>query len=235
MAKALAGKRVRAALACATALTLAACSEEPSFDVASQIGPNPNLPPIQQYLFPPMHLARVVGWKEGEKPTVADGLKIEALATGLQHPRSVYVLPNGDVLVVQSRQPWPDPIHRPKDLVMRWIESWVTSGGDTGPSNRITLLRDADGDGKAFVGEHGSWDRYQFNGYKVVFVPFSGGRPNGKAEDVVTGFLNANGEARGRPVGVAVDKTGALLIADDVGNTVWRVTSADQHVTSAGQ
>jgi glucose/arabinose dehydrogenase len=82
--------------------------------------------------------------------------------------------------------------------------------------------------GGAFVGEHGSWDRYQFNGYKVVFVPFSGGRPNGKAEDVVTGFLNANGEAYGRPVGVAVDKTGALLIADDVGNTVWRVTSTGQ-------
>ena len=147
MTKALAGKHVRAALACAAALTLAACSEEP-FDVASQIGPNPNLPPLQQYLFPPMHLARVVGWKEGEKLTVADGLKIEALATGLQHPRSVYVLPNGDVLVVQSKQPWPDPIHRPKDMVMGWVESWVTSGGDTGPSNRITLLRDADGDGK---------------------------------------------------------------------------------------
>jgi glucose/arabinose dehydrogenase len=81
--------------------------------------------------------------------------------------------------------------------------------------------------GGAFVGEHGSWDRQQLNGYKVVFVPFSGGHPNGKAEDVVTGFLNANGEARGRPVGVAVDKTGALLIADDVGNTVWRVTAAD--------
>jgi glucose/arabinose dehydrogenase len=60
----------------------------------------------------------------------------------------------------------------------------------------------------------------------VVFVPFSGGQPSGKAEDVVTGFLNADGAARGRPVGVAVDKTGALLIADDVGNTVWRVTSA---------
>jgi glucose/arabinose dehydrogenase len=82
--------------------------------------------------------------------------------------------------------------------------------------------------GGAFVGEHGSWDRPEFNGYKVVFVPFSGGRPNGKAEDVVTGFLNANGEARGRPVGVAIDKTGALLIADDVGNTVWRVTAAGQ-------
>lgn len=80
--------------------------------------------------------------------------------------------------------------------------------------------------GGAFVGEHGSWDRSQFNGYKVVFVPFSGGHPNGMAQDVVTGFLNDKGEARGRPVGVAVDKSGALLIADDVGNTVWRVTAA---------
>jgi len=82
--------------------------------------------------------------------------------------------------------------------------------------------------GGAFIGEHGSWDRGQFNGYKVVFVPFSGGKPNGKAEDVVTGFLNKSGEARGRPVGVAVDKSGALLIADDVGNTVWRVTASGQ-------
>lgn len=432
------------ALLCAPSLSLAAPDANRA-DVSSQIGPNPTLPPIQQYLFPPMHLASVVGWKDGEKPTVSDGLKIEALATGLQHPRSLYVLPNGDILVVESKQPWANPIHRPKEIVMRWIESWVTSGGDTGPSNRITLLRDTNGDGKldtqsvfldhlnspfgvalvgndlyvadtdaivrypyttgdtkitapgtvltplpggpidhhwtkslvasrdgsllyvgigsnsnitengigaednraaiwevdratgrwrvfasglrnpnglswepesgalwtvvnerdelgpnlvpdymtsvkdggfygwpysyygqhvdprvqpqrpdlvekaivpdyalsshvaplglsfytadalpqkykggAFVGEHGSWDRQQFNGYKVVFVPFSGGHPNGKAEDVVAGFLNANGEARGRPVAVAVDKSGALLIADDVGNTVWRVTAANQ-------
>jgi glucose/arabinose dehydrogenase len=73
------------------------------------------------------------------------------------------------------------------------------------------------------VGEHGSWDRPDFNGYKVVFVPFSDGRPSGKAQDFVTGFLDGD-KARGRPVGVAFDKSGALLIADDVGNTVWRVT-----------
>jgi glucose/arabinose dehydrogenase len=71
-------------------------------------------------------------------------------------------------------------------------------------------------------------DRPRFNGYKVVFVPFSGGRPSGKAEDVVTGFLNSDEKARGRPVGLAVDKSGALLIADDVGNAVWRVTPAGQ-------
>jgi glucose/arabinose dehydrogenase len=415
------------------------------FDPMSQIGPNPVLPEPQQYLFPPMHLAKVVGWKQGETPTVPQGLKIEALATDLQHPRSLYVLPNGDILVVESKSPNVQPIQRPKDIVMGLVESWVTSGGETGESNRITLLHDEKGDGKptsrgvlldhlaspfgvalvgselyvantdaivrypynpgetkitvpgttltplpggpidhhwtkslvaspdgsllyvgvgsnsnitengmeaeknraaiwevdrssgrwrifasglrnpngltfepesgalwtvvnerdelgpdlvpdyltsvkdgafygwpysyygrhldprvqpqrpdlvekavvpdyalsshvaplgltfytadslpekyrggAFVSEHGSWDREQFNGYKVVFVPFSGGHPNGKAEDVVTRFLNANGEARGRPVGVAVDKAGALLIADDVGNTVWRVTSAGQ-------
>ena len=436
-------KILSAALSAAVVLTpLAASSEEP-FDIQSQIGPNPVLPDIQQYLFPPMHLSSVVGWKNGEKPTVAAGLKIEALATGLQHPRSLYTLPNGDVLVVESKAPPPQPITRPKDIVMRVIEGWVTSGGDTGPSNRITLLRyeaaggkppqrsvfldhlhspfgvalvgddlyvadtDAivrypyhDGDqtisasgttltplpggpidhhwtksltaskdgsllyvgvgsnsnvaengieaeenraaiwevdrasgrwrifasglrnpngltfepesgalwtvvnerdelgpdlvpdyltsvkdggfygwpysyygqhldprvqpqrpdlvkkaivpdyalsshvaplglvfdtadglpqryrGGAFVGEHGSWDRPVFNGYRVVFVPFSGGHPNGKAEDVVTGFLDADGKARGRPVGLALDKSGALLIADDVGNTVWRVTAA---------
>jgi glucose/arabinose dehydrogenase len=431
------------ALAGCSLFSLAACSDD-SFDPQSQVGPNPTLPEQHQYLFPPMHLSSIIGWQDGEKPTVAQGLKIEALATGLQHPRSLYVLPNGDVLVVESKSPGTESIKRPKDIVMGWIESMVTSGGgEDQPSNRITLLRDADGDGKpemqsvfldhlsspfgvalvgsdlyvantdsithytyntgdtkitspgtpltelpggpidhhwtkslvasrdgsllyvgvgsnsnitengmeaeknraaiwevdratgrwrifasglrnpnglswepesgalwtvvnerdelgpdlvpdymtsvrdggfygwpysyygqhvdprvmpqrsdlvakaippdyalsshvaplglafytgdslpqayrggAFVGEHGSWDRDRFNGYKVVFVPFSGGRPNGKAQDVVTGFLKNDDEAHGRPVGLAVDKTGALLIADDVGNTVWRVTAA---------
>jgi glucose/arabinose dehydrogenase len=79
--------------------------------------------------------------------------------------------------------------------------------------------------GGAFVSEHGSWDRSPLNGYKVVFVPFSGGRPSGPAQDVVTGFLDANNQARGRPVGLAVDRSGGLLIADDLANIVWRVSS----------
>jgi hypothetical protein len=78
----------------------------------------------------------------------------------------------------------------------------------------------------AFVGEHGSWDRTPLSGYKVVFVPFSGGKPSGPARDVVTGFLDEDNRARGRPVGLALDRAGGLLIADDVGNTVWRVSSA---------
>jgi glucose/arabinose dehydrogenase len=78
----------------------------------------------------------------------------------------------------------------------------------------------------AFVSEHGSWDRSPLNGYKVVYVPFVNGKPSGPARDVVSGFISAKGTARGRPVGLAIDHTGSLLIADDLGNTVWRVTSS---------
>jgi glucose/arabinose dehydrogenase len=78
--------------------------------------------------------------------------------------------------------------------------------------------------GGAFIGQHGSWNRKPFSGYKVVFVPFAEGRPSGPPIDFLSGFLTRDGKAQGRPVGVAVDKQGALLVADDVGNTVWRVT-----------
>lgn len=422
-----------------TALSLAGCND--GGDPKAQIGANAPLPALAQYLVPPMNVAHVVGWKQGETPTVPQGMKVEALATGLQHPRSLYALPNGDILVVESKAPPAPAPKRPKDIIMGLVESWATSGGNTGDSNRITLLHDADGDGipetksvfldhlnspfgvalvgndlyvantdaivrypytpgetaikaagttlvqlpggpidhhwtkslvaskdgsllyvgvgsnsnitengieaeknradileveratgrwrifasglrnpnglsfepesgalwavvnerdeigpdlvpdymtsvkdgafygwpysyygqhvdprvmpqrpdlvakaiapdyalsshvaplgmtfytgnslpqsyrgGAFVGEHGSWNRTPLNGYKVVFIPFSGGKPNGAAQDVVTGFLNSDNKARGRPVGLAVDKTGALLIADDVGNTVWRVS-----------
>jgi glucose/arabinose dehydrogenase len=78
--------------------------------------------------------------------------------------------------------------------------------------------------GGAFIGQHGSWNRKPRAGYKVIFVPFANGKPVGPPRDVLTGFLNDSGEAQGRPVGVKIDKQGALLVADDVGNTVWRVT-----------
>ena len=76
----------------------------------------------------------------------------------------------------------------------------------------------------AFVGEHGSWNRNNPVGYKVVFVPFKGGRPDGATVDFVTGFRDADGKTRGRPVGVTVDPRGALIVADDLANTIWRVT-----------
>lgn len=428
----------------ATAFSLTGCSDDAA-DPSTQIGPNPTLPEPQQYLIPPMNLAKVVGWSKDETPTVPQGLQIHAMASDLSHPRSLYTLPNGDVLVIESQGPGSEPIKRPKDLIMGFLQSLASSGGggEKKPTNQITLLRDADGDGVpetrtvfldhlnspfgvalvgndfyvantdaivrypytpgatkitepgtvltplpggpidhhwtkslvasrdgtllyvgvgsnsnitengiqaekdraaiwevdratgrsrifasglrnpngltwepktgalwavvnerdelgpnlvpdymtsvkdgafygwpysyygqhvdprvmpqrpdlvakaippdyalsshvaplglafytgstlpqayqggAFVGEHGSWDRPALNGYKVVFVPFKDGHPDGMAQDFVTGFLNANDEARGRPVGLAVDKSGALLIADDVGNKVWRVTAA---------
>lgn len=80
--------------------------------------------------------------------------------------------------------------------------------------------------GGAFVGQHGSWNRNPPSGYKVIFVPFANGRPVGPPQDVLTGFIDGEGHAFGRPVGVAFDRSGALLVADDVGNCIWRVTFA---------
>jgi glucose/arabinose dehydrogenase len=74
-----------------------------------------------------------------------------------------------------------------------------------------------------FVGQHGSWNRSQLSGYKVIFVPFQNGKPAGPPEDFLTGFLNEKNQARGRPVGVATDRDGVLYVADDVGNVIWRV------------
>jgi glucose/arabinose dehydrogenase len=79
--------------------------------------------------------------------------------------------------------------------------------------------------GGAFIAQHGSWNRKPLSGYRVIYVPFSAGQPQGAARDVLTGFVADDGKARGRPVGLAVDATGALLVADDVGNTIWRVTT----------
>jgi glucose/arabinose dehydrogenase len=424
-----------------SALSLAGCQDDSVADPATQIGANPILPAIRQYLVPPMRTAEIEHWNN-ETPAVPKGLQVHALASGFMHPRSLYVLPNGDVLVVESNGPKP-PINRPKDLIMGWVKSFAGTSEKGG--NRITLLRDADGDGVpemrsvfldnlkspfgialvghdlyvantdslmrypykdgdtkitepgvkltdlpggpidhhwtksllasadgtklyvgvgsnsnitengmeaeierasiwevdratgahrifasglrnpnglqwepqthdlwavvnerdelgpdlvpdymssvrdggfygwpysyygqhldprvmpqrpdlvasaivpdyalsshvaplgmafytgtnlppnyrngAFVGEHGSWDRSPLNGYKVVFVPFSDGHPSGPAQDVVTGFLTADNHARGRPVGLAIDRTGGLLIADDLGDVVWRVTSSMQ-------
>ena len=84
-----------------------------------------------------------------------------------------------------------------------------------------------------FIGQHGSWNRKPQSGYKVIFVPFEGGHPAGAPVDVLTGFLDKDGNAQGRPVGVAMDRHGALLVADDVGDRVWRVTAAGPTTASA--
>jgi glucose/arabinose dehydrogenase len=80
--------------------------------------------------------------------------------------------------------------------------------------------------GGAFIGQHGSWNRAEPSGYKVVYVPFANGRPNGQPQEVLTGFLDEDDNANGRPVGVVIDRRGALLVADDVGDVIWRVSAA---------
>jgi glucose/arabinose dehydrogenase len=431
------------ALGIGLAISVTACGQMAAQPDTAVVGSNPTLPAPEKQLVPTIQVAKAKGWPDGAKPLAAPGTTVSALATGLEHPRWVYVLPNGDVLVAETNAP-------PKPEDGKGIKAWFMklfmkkAGAGTPSANRITLLRDANGDGVAetrtvfleglnspfgmalvgdqlyvantdavmrfpyvsgatrievagskltdlpggplnhhwtknliasrdgaklyatvgsnsnvaengmekeegraaiweidtktgakrlfatglrnpnglawepasgslwtvanerdelgnnlvpdyltsvksggfygwpysyfgqnvdervkpprpdlvaraippdyalgahvaalglaasegntlpsafangmFIGEHGSWNRKPPAGYKVVFVPFNAGRPTGTPVDVLTGFLSADGaEAYGRPVGVAIDKRGALLVADDVGNVVWRVTGS---------
>ncbi len=422
--------------------TLVACGDTTKLRPMADMGASPTLPQPSRSLLPTVNIAPARGWPEGLMPTPMVGLAVSALASGLEHPRWVYTLPNGDVLVAESNAPAkPEDGKGLRGMVMKWVMG--RAGAGVPSANRITLLRDADGDGHAevrsvflqnlnspfgmalvgndfyvansdaivrfpyvtgqtgisappvklldlpagpinhhwtknliasadgnklyvtvgsnsnvgergpdaelgraaiwevdrhsashrvfasglrnpngmgwapeggalwtvvnerdeigsdlvpdyltavkdgafygwpysyygqnvddrvkparpdlvakalppdyalgshvaplgmvfsggralpqalsngvFVGEHGSWNRVPHSGYKVVFVPFANGQPQGLPVDVLTGFLSPEGHAYGRPVGVAMDQRGALLVADDVGNTVWRVTAA---------
>jgi glucose/arabinose dehydrogenase len=420
---------------------LAACGGPEPLPPRAGFGPDPELPPPQEAMVSTVNIAPATGWAEGQAPSAAEGFTVAAFADGFDHPRWLYVLPNGDVLVAETNKP-PKDAEGLRALVMQQVQK--AAGAGVPSANRITLLRDADGDGRpetrtvflqglfspfgmalvgddfyvanadavlrfpyeegqteiaapgvkladlpggpinhhwtkslvaspdgsklyvgvgsnsnvaengmeaeerraaileidratgesrvfasglrnpvgmdwqprsgalwaavnerddlgddlvpdymtsvqeggfygwpysyygqhvdarvepqrpdlvaqaivpdyalgahtaslglvfydgdafparyqggAFVGQHGSWNRSVPAGYKVIFVPFRDGRPAGMPEDFLTGFLAENGDALGRPVGVAVDKTGALLVADDVGNVVWRVAPAE--------
>jgi glucose/arabinose dehydrogenase len=424
----------------ASLFLLGACAESAKLSVAQGTGPNPTLPEPASTLIPTVNIAPAKGWPAGAAPVPAAGLRVGAFASGLDHPRWLLVLPNGDVLVAESNAP-PKPAG--STGVMDWIAGQVMkrAGAGVPSANRITLLRDANNDGVAetrsvllrdlrspfgmaligerlyvanadavvsypyrsgdttisapatelvklpaganhhwtknllaspdgntlyvsvgsnsnvgergmeaetgraaiwavdvktganrifgaglrnpvgmawdasgqtlwtvvnerdelgsdlvpdyltsvkdggfygwpysyygqtvdvrvkpprpdlvataikpdyalgphtaslglasstgntlgapfasgmFIGQHGSWNRRPHSGYKVIFVPFQGNQPAGQPVDVLSGFLNEQGEALGRPVGVAVDTRGALLVADDVGNVIWRVSA----------
>jgi glucose/arabinose dehydrogenase len=434
------------------ALALAGCAESAKQPVSSVVGADPALPEPETALIPTLKIAEAVGWPAGAAPSAAQGLKVQAFATGLDHPRWLHVLPNGDVLVAETNAP-----ERPEQGkgIRGYFQkdAMKKAGAVTKSANRITLLRDADGDGTAetktvflenlnspfgmalangklyvantdgvvaapytegatqisatpmpvtdlpagarnhhwtksliaskdgsklyatvgsnsniaengmdeeegraaiweidaasgqkrlfatglrnpngmdwepstgllwtavnerdelgpnlvpdyitsvkdgafygwpwsyfgqtvdtrvkpanpemvaraiapdyavgahtaslglafaegarlgsqfadgaFVGQHGSWNRDPYSGYKVIFVPFSGGRPSGQAVDVLTGFLDAEKEiAFGRPVGVEIGRDGSLLVADDVGNAIWRVASAAETPVSLAE
>jgi glucose/arabinose dehydrogenase len=407
-----------------------ACAQRPQLTHEQTVGPDPVLPSPSSTPIPTIHVASAKGWPTDTKPASPEGRTVSAFATGLEHPRWVYVLPNGDVLVAETNAPErPDEGKGVKGHVMKLAQ---TKAGAAVPSpNRIILLRDADGDGVAetrstfleglnspfgmalvgdtlyvantdavvrfpykegeqkitaagtklvdlpagtrnhhwtknlianpdgtklyvtvgsnsnaaengieieegraaiwevdtktgqhrilasglrnpnglawepktgalwtvvnerdelgndlvpdyltmvrdgafygwpysyygpnvdkrvkpqrpdlvakaikpdyalgshvaalglavtnegaYIGQHGSWNRKPFSGYNVVFVPFSNGKPSGQPVEVLNGFLSPKEEAYGRPVGVAIDKRGGLLVADDVGNAVWRL------------
>lgn len=434
--------KTRLALLIMFAGSLAACGESSTLQVADGTGPSPRLPEPNKTLIPTVNIAPAIGWPEGAKPVAAAGTQVVAFAEGLDHPRWLYVLPNGDVLVAETNAP-------PKPDDTKGLRGWVMekvmdrAGAGVPSPNRITLLRDADHDGVAetrtvflenlnspfgmalvgndlyvadsdkllrfpyqpgetaitspgtkvvdlpggplnhhwtknvvasqdgsklyvsvgsnsnvgengmeaeqgraaiwevdrasgqhrifasglrnpngmawepqsgklwtavnerdeigsdlvpdyitsvkdggfygwpfsyygqhvdvrvtpqnldmvakaiapdyavgphtaslgltfakgsklpvpfvngaFIGQHGSWNRKPHSGYKVIFVPFEGGQPKGQPVDVLTGFLDSDEKAMGRPVGVVIDQQGDLLVADDVGNKVWRVSAA---------
>ncbi|SOC25941.1 PQQ-dependent sugar dehydrogenase [Stappia indica] len=131
-----------------SAIVLSACGNE-EFDLSQQYGPDPVLPEASTGLLPDLKVAEVIGWSDGETPTVPDGLVVTAYAKDLANPRTVHTLPNGDVLVVQSKAPPGKPLNRPKDFIRGWIMSMAAGGGGGGgkDTNLITLLRDTDRDG----------------------------------------------------------------------------------------
>src|SRR3954453_9332118 len=138
------------------AIPLAACGNVQNIDPSQQVGPNPVLPKPVEELVAAVGVPKVVGWKAGETPMVPQAFTIEAMATGLKNPRTVYPLPNGDVLVVETDRVGTEPVDRPKDPIRDFIMSMAhggggakeTAGAGSGTPQRITLLRDANGDGK---------------------------------------------------------------------------------------
>ena len=132
------------------ALPLAGCNEPDSVAAEQTFGPSPTLPAPENSLIPTVNIATAIGWPAGGKPVAANGMAVNAFATGLDHPRTPYVLPNGDVLVAETNAP-------PKPDDTKGIKGWITkmvmgrAGADTPSANRITLLRDANGDGVAEI------------------------------------------------------------------------------------
>src|SRR4051812_20398781 len=133
----------------AMALPLAGCNDpQDTATVEQSYGASPELPAPQSSLIPTINVATATSWPDGAKPKAADGLAVNAFATGLDHPRAVYVLPNGDVLVAESNTPpKPDDAKGIKGFIMKQVQKWAGAGVPI--ANRITLLRDADGDGLA--------------------------------------------------------------------------------------
>lgn len=147
-------------LAVSITVVISGCDDGAKIDPSRQTGANPELPAAKNFLIPPMQVPAGATWKEGEKPKVAEGLNIEKIADGLQHPRQLYTLPNGDILVVEGSGP-KAPTTQPKQLITGLIKNASGKGGAGG--NRITLLRNSNGDGK-------TWEKHVF--LEGLYSPF---------------------------------------------------------------
>ena len=143
---------LRSALTLACVAVLGGCSEKAKFEPAQQSGTDPTLPKLHNFLVPPMQVPDRAGWKDGQTPKVAAGLKIEMIAGDLKHPRQLYVLPNDDVLVVESNSPGTEPVTTPKQFIAGKVKNLSGKGGKGG--NQITLLRK-----NAATGQ---WDKHVF-------------------------------------------------------------------------
>ena len=139
-------KTILPVLLCLLALSLAGCGDEATLPVSAGVGPDPRLPPPKETLIPTVNIAPHKGWPAGGKPVPAAGLSVTAFAAGLDHPRWLYVLPNGDVLVAESNSP--AKAERGLEAMAKKVVLWFVGAGVPSP-NRVTLLRDADGDGIA--------------------------------------------------------------------------------------
>ena len=219
------------------------------------IGSTPSIPAAKPQGIPTLKMPTAKGWSQGHTPIAAPGLKVNAFAAGLKHPRWIHVLPNGDVLTAEALSE-PGGIRTAFDYA---IFSAMKRAAAVGVSpNRITLLRDADGDGVAeiretfidglnqpfgipwsvlasgrhaarFSGRHGDWSARLLEPQHAERLP--GGlhslreRPAGPPRDILTGFLAPDEKfSYGRPVGVSIGPDGSLLVADDAGDVIWRVT-----------
>jgi glucose/arabinose dehydrogenase len=225
----------RSALALAFAALLGGCSGKAALDPAQQSGANPPLPHPMDFLMPPMQVPTGVGWKQGQAPKVAAGLKIEPIATGLLHPRQLLMLPNGDVLVVESNGPGTEPVTTPKQWIAGKVKAHSGKGAKGG--NRITLLRHV-------PGSTGQWEKHDFldNLHSPFGVQLIGDTLYVANTDAIVKYPYLAGETRITTAGVTfADLPGTInhhwtksLLASPDGSKLYVGVGSNSNITENG-
>jgi glucose/arabinose dehydrogenase len=225
----------RAALALAFVAVVAGCSGKASLTPAQQSGDSPPLPSPRDFLLPPMQVPRFAGWAQGQTPAVAAGMKIERIADGLLHPRQLYALPNGDILVVESNGPGTEPVTTPKQFIANKVKN--NSGKGAKGGNRITLLRRSNGAG-------GEWEKHVFieNLHSPFGVQLIGDTLYVANTDAIVKFPYVPGETRITAPGVELaDLPGTIdhhwtkaLLARPDGSKLYVGVGSNSNITENG-